>query len=242
MSLSGRALPAAAAVLFGLALFGVYTNIYPITNSNTQSTAQLIIPVLEPGDDEPTVEQSGDDPPTPTLLATPTQYLPPEAMETAPDPWTSERMEVASKEPSAEELKKLDEVAKTDDLLRGAFSYPASRPADPVLPKSESPSWGNTTTTSYQDPAQPVTDPYNGVTAQPASTQTPPPDTSTGTQTSPQAPLDLPADTQTSSQPPPDLPADTQTYSQPPAPPDATTSSNLPADSSPPTQDMADLG
>src|SRR3954454_10172867 len=155
MSLSGRALPAATAVLFGLALFAVYTNIYPVTNSDTQTTAQLIVPVLEPSDEEPASEQSGDDAPTPTLLATPTQYQPPEAMETTPDPWTSERMEVASKEPSAEELRKLDGVAKTDNLLRGAFSYPASRPADLVLPKSEAPSWENTTT-SYQDPAQPL--------------------------------------------------------------------------------------
>ena len=234
MSLSGRLLPAATAVLFGLALFAVYTNIYPVTNSDTQTTAQLIVPVLEPSDEEPASEQSEDDTPTPTLLATPTQYQPPEAMETTPDPWTSERMEVASKEPSAEELRKLDEVAKTDNLLRGTFSYPASRPADLVLPKSESPSWGNTTT-SYQDPAQPLADSYTDATPQPAS---PPPDPPTGTQTSLQPPPTLPADTQTSSQPPSDLPADTQTPSQPPAPPDATTPSpNLPADSPTPTQD-----
>lgn len=240
MSISGRSLPAAAAVLFGLALFGVYTNIYPITDSNTQSTAQLIIPVLEPSDEEPTAEQPGDDTPTPTLLATPSQYIPPDAMDAAPDPWTSERMEVASKEPSVEDLKKLDEVAKSDNLLRGAFGTPASRPVDPVLPKSEPPSWGNTTT-SYQDPAQPVADPYTGVTPQPANSQIPPPDSSTDTQTSPQPAPGLPPDTQTASQPPSNLPGDTQTSPQPPAPPDATTSSDLPGGSSPPPQDVANL-
>jgi hypothetical protein len=247
MSLSGRTLPTAAAVIiFSLALFGVYTNIYPITDSKTQSATQLVIPVLEPGDEPPATKKSGDDTPTPTLLPTPAQYTPSEAMETATDPWVSERMEASAKAPFVEEPKKLDEAINKDGLPRGALSQPASRPADAILPKIESPPVENTPTFS-QNPDQPSTEPDTGVTPQPAPSQIAPPDPLAGTDTtSPQPSLDLPMDTQTSPQTPPSLPTATETSSQPrpdlpavtgtpppppPRPPGPTPSSQLPANS-----------
>jgi hypothetical protein len=204
MNSPDRSLLAATIVILGLAFFSVLTNVYPIAGLNTKSADKPIIPVWEPGDEEPTAEQSEDDTPTPTLLSSPTQSSPPEAAETATDPSTSEVMEAALREPFDEEPKKPDEAAKGDDLPRGAFDNPAGRFPDPVLPKVESPPPENTITSS-EDPALTSTDQYPDVMAQPVPPQTPPPDSS----------------------------VDTETFTQPPAPMDEMTSSPLPADSPP---------
>ena len=195
-SLPDRSPLAAAIVILGLTIFGVLTSVYPIAGLNTQSADKPIIPVWEPGDEEPRAEHSEDYTPTPTLSSPPTQSETSGATETAIDPWTSEVVEAALREPFVEEPKKPDEAAKGDDLLRGAFDNPDGRLADPILPEVESPPLGNTITSS-EDPALPSTDQYPDVTAQPVPPQHPPPDSL----------------------------ADTEAFPQPSAPPDETTPS-----------------
>ena len=185
-------------------------SVYPIAGFSTQSVDKPIIPIWEPGDEEQTAKQTEvDDTPIPTLSSAPTQSETSGATETAIDAWTSEIVEAALREPFAQGPKQADEAAKRDDLPRAAFDNPAGRPADPVLPKVESPS-SEDTITSSQDPALTSTAQYPDVTAQPL-----PPQTS-----------------------PPDSPVDTETFPQPPAPPDEMTSSPLPADSQSLTGDL----
>src|SRR5919107_758256 len=205
MSLPGRSLRAAAIVILSLTIFGVLMSVYSIAGFSTQSVDKPIIPIWEPGDEEQTAEQTeDDDTPTPTLSSAPAQFETSGATETAIDPWTSEVVEAALREPFAQGPQKADEAAKRDDLPRAAFDTPAAPPADPVLPRVESPSSENLITAS-QDPALTPTAQYPDVMAQP-----------------------LPA--QTSS---PVSPVDTDTFPQLTAPPDDMTSSPLPADSQP---------
>ena len=195
----------ATIVILALTFSGVLMSVYPIAGFSTQSVDIPIIPVWEPRDEEQTAEQTeDDDTPTPTLSSAPTQFETSGATETALDPWTSEVVEAALREPFAQGPKQVDEAAESDDLPRAAFDNPAGHPADPVLPGVESPPSENTITFS-QDPALTSTAQYRDVTAQPL-----PPQTS-----------------------PPDSPVDTETFAQPPAPPDDMTSSPLPADSQP---------
>src|ERR671910_2038673 len=201
MSLPGRSLRVATTVILALTFFGVVMSLfYPIAGFSSQSVDKPIIAVWEPGDEEQTAKQTEEDTPTPTLSSAPARFETSEATETAIDPWTSEVVEAALREPFAQGPQQADEAAKRDNLPRAAFDTPVSRPADPVLPKVESPSSENTITSS-QDPALTLTAQYPDVTAQPL-----PPQTS-----------------------PPDSPVDTETFPQPPAPPDDTTSSPLPA-------------
>ncbi len=205
MSLPGRSLRAATIVILAFTFFGVLMSVYPIAGFSTHSADKPIIPIWEPGDEEQTAEQTeDDDTPIPTLSSAPTQSETSGATETAIDSWTSEVVEAALREPVAQGPKKADEAAKRDDLPRPSFENPAGFPADPVLPRVESPSSENTITSS-QDPALTSTAQYPDVAAQPL-----PPQTS-----------------------PPDSPVDTETFPQPPAPPDEMTSSPLPADSTP---------
>jgi hypothetical protein len=195
----------ATIVILALTFSGVLMSVYPIAGFSTQSVDIPIIPVWEPRDEEQTAEQTeDDDTPTPTLSPAPTQFETSVATETALDPWTSEVVEAALREPFAQGPKQVDEAAESDDLPRAAFDNPAGRPADSVLPGVESPPSENTITFS-QDPALTSTAQYRDVTAQPL-----PPQTS-----------------------PPDSPVDIETFAQPPAPPDDMTSSPLPADSQP---------
>jgi hypothetical protein len=215
MNLPDRSLLAAAFVILGLAFFSVLTNVYPVASLNTQSADEPIIPVWDPSDEEPRAEQSEDDhTPTPTLLSPPTQSPPSEAAETVIDPWTSEVVEAALREPFVEGPKKLDKAANRDDLLGGAFDYPDGRLADPVLPEVESPPLENTITSS-NGPALTSTDQYPDAMVQPVPSQTPPPDSPTGTEASPQPPLNLPADMDISWQLPSDSSADPEAFPQP---------------------------
>src|SRR5215210_3853922 len=188
MSLPRRSLRAATIVILALSFFGVLMSVYPIAGFSTQSVDKPIIPIWEPGDVEQTAKQTeDDDTPTPTLSSAPAQFETSGATETAIDPWTSEVVEAALREPFAQRPKQTDEAAKRDDLPRAAFDNPASRPADPVLPKVESPSSENTITSS-QDPALTSTAQYPDVTAQPLPSQTSPPDAPVDTETLPQPP------------------------------------------------------
>jgi hypothetical protein len=205
MNLPGRSLRVATIVILALTFSGVLMSVYPIAGFSTQSVDIPIIPVWEPRDEEQTAEQTeDDDTPTLTLSSAPTQFETSGTTETAIDPWTSEVVEAALREPFAQGPKQADEAAESDDIPRAAFDNPAGRPADPVLPGVESPPSENTITSS-QDPALTSTAQYRDVTAQPL-----PPQTS-----------------------PSDSPVDTETFAQPPAPPDDMTSSPLPADSQP---------
>jgi hypothetical protein len=190
-SLPDRSPLAAAIVILALTIFGVLTSVYPIAGLNTQSADKPIIPVWEPGDEEPRAEHSEDDTPTPTLSSPPTQSPPSGATETAIDPWTSEVVEAALREPFVEEPKKSDEATKGEDPLRGAFDNPDGRLADPILPQVESPPLENTITSS-EGPALTSTHQYPDVTAQPVPPQHPPPDSLADTEAFPQpsAPLD----------------------------------------------------
>jgi hypothetical protein len=210
MSLPGRSLRAATIIILALTFFGVLMSVYPIAGFSTQSVDKPIIPIWEPSDEEQTAEQTeDDDTPVPTLSSAPTQSETSGATETDIDPWTSEVVEAALREPFAQGPKQADESAKRDDPSRAAFDNPAGRPADLVLPKVESPSSENTTTSS-QDPARTSTAQYPDVTAQPLPSQTSPPD----------------------------APGDTETFPQPLAPTDEMTSSPLPAEWPPLTGDL----
>jgi hypothetical protein len=183
---------AAAIVILGLTFFGVLTSVYPIAGLNIQSVDEPIIPVWEPSDEEQTAGQTeDDDTPVPTLSSAPTQSSPSGATETAIDPWTSEVVEAALREPFVEEPKKSDEATKGEDPLRGAFDNPDGRLADPILPQVESPPLENTITSS-EGPALTSTHQYPDVTAQPVPPQHPPPDSLADTEAFPQpsAPLD----------------------------------------------------
>jgi hypothetical protein len=225
----GRNITTAVAVVFGLALFWVYMSIDSITDSNIHSAAELVIPIFEPGDEEPTVNRLEDDTPKPVLLLpAPTETPPLEPTEIATNPQASEAVEAAMQKP---------------------FAEAAGLSSDPVLPAAESPSFEsptseNTPVLSQEDPAQPPVDLYADEMLVPVSPQTTSPDSPTDTPTSQQpSPEPLTTDTGTSQQPPPpDLPADAGTPPQPPVSPDEITSySDLPADSSPYMEDTAYL-
>jgi hypothetical protein len=230
MSLPGWTLPVATVVIFGLMFFGVFTTIHPIAGFDTKGTAERLIPILEPGDEEPTANRAEDDTPTPVLLPASTETPPVESIDMATDPQASEAVEF---------------------VLQKPFAEAASLPTDPVLPGAEppsleSPSSENTPALS-QDPAQLSVNPYADEMPLPVPSQTSLSDMLMGAEeTSPQYPQPPPepaTDTGTSLQPPPsDLPTDPGTTPQPLMSPDETTSSSdLPADSSPLTEDTAYL-
>jgi hypothetical protein len=203
----------ATLVILALMFFGVLVSVYPIAPFNTQSVDKSIIPIWEPGDAEQTAEKTeDDDTPIPTLSSSPAQSETSGAIEMDVDPWASEVVEAALREPFAQGPKETDEAAESNDLPRAAFDNPAGRPADPVVLPRVEPLPSESTITSSQDPALTSTAQYPDVAAQPL-----PPQTS-----------------------PPDSPVDTETFIQPPAPPDDTTSSPLPADETTPSPLPAD--
>ncbi len=234
--LSGRThITAAAAVVFGLALFGVLMSIHPIAGFNTKGIAEQRIPIFEAGDEEPAVNQSEDHTPKPVLLLpAPTETAPLEPTEMAADPQASEAVEF---------------------ILQKPFAEAVGLPSEPVVPAAkppwfESPPSENTPALSQEDSAQPPGDPFVDETLLPVLSvpaQTAPSDMPTSTEeTSEQSPQpqDLVTDTGTTSpQPlPPDLPADAGTPHQAPASSDETaSSSDLPADSSRLAEDKAYL-
>lgn len=225
MDWPNRTLPVAA-VIFVLSLFLIYTGMYSVTGSSIRSVTEPAIPVWEPSDEDPGGKRSEDDTPTPTLSPAPTLSPPLEASETANNPSVSEAVETVLREPVAQEPKQPDRVVKKEDPPIGrAFANPADRPENLIVPMVESlspeaPSLENAITFS-QDPALATTGQYVDMAAQPVPPQTSPPNSPTDTET--------PTGTETPPQPPPDLPSD------------VTPSSELPADPSLVTEDMANL-
>ena len=181
---------AAAIVILALTFLGILVSVYPTELFSTRSADKPIIPVWESGDEEQAAQKAEDaDIPTPTVSSAPTQSETSGATEeTDMDPWASEVVEAALREPVAQGPKQADEAAKGgDDLPRAAFENPAARPADPVVPQVESAPSENTITSS-QDPAltSPAQYPDTDVTAQPLPLQTSPPDTLADTEAFPQ--------------------------------------------------------
>ena len=218
MDWPNRTLPVAA-VIFVLSLFLIYAVMYSVTGSSIRSVTETAIPVWEPSDEDPGGKRSEDDTPTPTLSPAPTLSPPLEASETANNPSVSEAAETVLRVPVAQEPKPPERVVNKEDPIGRAFANPADRPASLIVPMveplpPEAPPLENAITLS-QDPPLSATDQYVDMTAQPVPPQTLSPDSSTGTKTPPQ--------------PSPDLPAD------------VTPSSELPADPSLLTEDMANL-
>src|SRR5215218_10402652 len=185
----GRTLLTAAAMVFGLALFWVCVSLYSIADADMQNTLEPIIPVFEPGDEEP-ANRADDDAPTPVLLPASTETLPEESIDMAADPQASEAVEFVLHKPSAES---------------------ARVPARPVQPAADPPSFGSSpsenTPALSQDPAQQSVQPYVEEIPLPVPSQTAPSDRLMGTEeTSPQHPQPPPepvTDTRKSLQPPP---------------------------------------
>jgi hypothetical protein len=238
MGLSGRILLAVAAVVFGLAVFWVHGSIGSITGSSLQTASEQNVPILEPGDEEPTANRPEDDVPEPILVPAPTQTPSLEPAEIAADPQVSEAGEIVGREPFAEAAKKPGEAADKDGPFRGTFGSPASLPTEPILPQAKSPLSDSTSFGSppsedmpalSQDPAQPTEDAYTDETLLPASPLT--------------APYDTPTSTEETIPQPPQPVMDTETSTLPPEPPGETTtsSSDLPADSPPFAEDAANV-
>ena len=184
----GRTLLTAAAMVFGLALFWVCVSLYSIADADMQNTLEPIIPVFEPGDEEPA--NRADDAPTPVLLPASTETLPEESMDMATDPQASEAVEFVLHKPSAES---------------------ARVPAPPVQPAADPPSFESSpsenTPALSQDPAQQTAEPYTEEIPLPVPSQTAPADMLMGTEETPpqhpQPPPEPVTDTRQSLQPPP---------------------------------------
>src|SRR5215217_2782075 len=186
----GRTLLTAAAMVFGLALFWVCVSLYSKANADMQNPGEPIIPVFEPGDEEPAANRAEDDVPTPVLIPASTETLPEESMDMATDPQASEAVEFVLHKPSAES---------------------ARVPARPVVPAADPPSFGSSpsenTPALSQDPAQQTAEPYTEEIPLPVPSQTAPADMLMGTEETPpqhpQPPPEPVTDTRQSLQPPP---------------------------------------
>ena len=183
-------LTAAAAMVFGLALFWVCVSLYSIADADMQNTLEPIIPVFEPGDEEPAANRAEDDAPTPVLLPASTETPPVESIDMATDPQASEAVEFVLHKPSAES---------------------ARVPAPPVVPAADPPSFESSpsenTPALSQDPAQQTAEPYTEEILLPVPSQTAPADMLMGTEETPpqhpQPPPEPVTDTRQSLQPPP---------------------------------------
>jgi hypothetical protein len=227
MALPGRTFSAATAVVFGLALFAILMSIYSIAAFHTQTAANLHVPVLEAGDEEPMADQTkDDDTPTPTLMPTSDEFLPSGDTEPYVNPGADEAKEAAFAGRFAEGAKKPDEVDRRDGLSGGLSNKPADRPAySPVLPTVEPPSIyslpSENPTAATPDPAQIPVPPYYDETLQPPPLETTLPDSPTVSESPYLQPLsdlppDLPPDVETPPQPTSDLPADAGQFPPPP--------------------------
>src|ERR687890_2162301 len=182
-------LTAAAAMVFGLALFWVCVSLYSIADADMQNTLEPIIPVFELGDEEPA--NRADDAPTPVLLPASTETLPEESMDIATDPQASEAVEFVLHKPSAES---------------------ARVPARTVVPAADPPSFEsspseNTPALSQEDLAQQTAEPYTEEILLPVPSQTAPADMPMGMEETPpqhpQPPPEPVTDMRQSLQPPP---------------------------------------
>jgi CheY-like chemotaxis protein len=196
MSLQGWALPTFAAAIVGLGLFGAYSHFdYPYFDTDTRSASRPVMPIFSPDGKGPSPAQQPSGESTPTSLPAHAGLPSSEGAITPTDPWASEAMEIASREPVAIESDNLDGAVEGGGLLRGVFGERANLPESSVSSESESSSLEPTppqSTTAYsQDPAQTSVDPNTGAIVQEAPTLTPPsdPTTTMGTPSPPSPPL-----------------------------------------------------
>lgn len=196
MSLSGWALPAFAAAIVGLGLFGAYSHFnYSYLDTNTRSASRPVMPVLSSDDEGPSPAQEPSEASTPTSLPAHAGLPSSEGTITSADPLASEAMETALRESVAVESDKLDGAVEGDGLLRGVFGERANTTEGSVSSQGESSSLEPTppqSTTAYsRDPAQTSVDPDTDAIAQEALTLTPPsePPTSMETPSPPSPPL-----------------------------------------------------
>jgi CheY-like chemotaxis protein len=196
MSWQGWALPTFAAAIVGLVLFSANSYFdYPYFDTDTRSVSRPVMPVFSPDDRGLLPAQQRSEASTPTSLPTHAEHPASEGTITSADPWASEAMETASREPVAVESDELDGAVEGDGLLRGGFDERANLSEGSVSSEGESaflePSPTQSTTAYSQDPAQTSVDPNTGATVQEASTLTPPsdPSTSMGTPSPPSPPL-----------------------------------------------------
>ena len=195
MSLSGWALPAFAAAIVGLGLFGAYSHFnYSYLDTNTRSASSPVMPILSSDDEGPSPAQEPSEASTPTSLPAHAGLPSSEGTITSADPLASEAMETASREAVAVESDKLDGTVEGDGL-RGVFGERANSTEGSVSSQGESSSLEPTppqSTTAYsRDPAQTSVDPDTDAIAQEALTLTPPsePPTSMETPSPPSPPL-----------------------------------------------------
>lgn len=245
MGLSSRSLPAAAAVIFGLALVLLLAGAYPNVGFSIQGTTDPVVPVWEPSDEEQAKQRSREDTPKPSLSPTSAEPSTLEAPDMADDPLTSEAVETALRGPFGQEPKKPNEAAERDEPPRGAFGELAGRFASPVLPKVGSPSPESsslgTMITYSQDPAQqPSPGPYAEATAQPVPTQASPTYSPMGTETLLEPASDLPAEAETTPEPTPADSVDAETFPQLPSHQSATPHDS-PKEPPPLPEDLANL-
>ena len=111
------------------------------------------------------------------------------------DPWASEALETASREPIAVESDELDGAVEGGGHLRGVFDERANLTEGSASSEGESsslePTPPQSTSAHSQDPAQTLVNPNTGAIAQEGPTSTPPldPPTSMGTPSPPSPPL-----------------------------------------------------
>ena len=186
MSLPGWALPAFAAAIIGLGLFGAYSYFnYVYLDMNTTSASKPLMPILSSDDEEPSSAQQPSEASTPTSLPAYAGLPSPAGTITSADPLASEAMETASREAVAVESDKLDGTVEGDGL-HGVFGERANSTEGSVSSEGESSSLEPTppqSTTAYsRDPAQTSADLNTGVIVQESPTLTPPSGQTTSTE------------------------------------------------------------
>ena len=186
MSLPGWALPAFAAAIIGLGLFGAYSYFnYVYLDMNTTSASKPLMPILSSDDEEPSSAQQPSEASTPTSLPAYAGLPSSEGTIMFADPLASEAMETASREAVAVESDKLDGTVEGDGL-HGVFGERANSTEGSVSSEGESSSLEPTppqSTTAYsRDPAQTSADLNTGVIVQESPTLTPPSGQTTSTE------------------------------------------------------------
>jgi CheY-like chemotaxis protein len=196
MSLPGWALPTFAAAIVGLGLLSANSYFdYPYFDTDTRSASRPVMPILSSDNKGPSPAQQPSEASMPTSLPTHAELPSSEGAVTSADPWASEAMETASREPVAVESDKLDRAVEGEGLLRSVFGEHANLPEGSVSSEGESSSLEPTptqSTTAYsQDSAQTSVDPNTGAIAQEAPTLAPTsdPTTTMGTPSPPSPPL-----------------------------------------------------
>ena len=188
MRLSGWAAPTFAVAIVGLGFFGAYSYFdYSYVDTSTRSASSLVVPVLSPDDKGPSLAQQSSTVSTLTSLPATAGLLSSKGTISPADPWASEAMEAASREPVTAESTDLDEAVEGRDFPRGVSGKRASGTEGSAPLEGESSPLESTspesTTASPRDPTQISADPSTGALPQETPTSTSPSDSQTSVQT-----------------------------------------------------------